>query len=325
MQRARLRRVNVPSLRSSCAAFSAFAVLTLARAHAEPPPKASTPSIQLAVTVDDLPAVGAATPAWTKAQVLRAILGALVLHHVPEPVGFFNGSNMDDDPQTVVALQDWLKAGFLLGNHTFSHESADQVAPAAFAQDIERDQDLISALDPAARHGTRYFRYPYLDRGTLKSDAQIRRFLSEHHYRIADVSVDFEDWAFSAAYVRCTQRGDQAALASLSQTYLDYALAALFWSVESAQRLLGRSVPQVLLIHADLFTAQKLDELLSAYERAGVRFIPLSRALADPVYRSAQTSRHGDTSLVRALARERHAPLRTFVPIPTALLDALCQ
>jgi peptidoglycan-N-acetylglucosamine deacetylase len=313
--------VSVPGFRGVCAALLVFAS---ADAHAEPTERAHAP-IQLAVTVDDLPAVGAATPAWSKAQVLRAIMGALILHHVPAPVGFFNGINMDDDPQTEAALRDWTKAGFLIGNHTFSHESADQVPPAAFERDIQRDQDVIGALDPAARRGTRYFRYPYLDRGTPKDDLQIRHFLRDHHYRIADVSVDFEDWAFSAAYARCTQRGDQQALASLSEAYLDYALAALFWSVDSAQRLLGRSVPQVLLIHADLFTAQKLDELLSAYERAGVHFVSLAQALADPVYRSTENARHGDTSLVRALWRERHEPLRSFVPIPTGLLDALCH
>jgi peptidoglycan/xylan/chitin deacetylase (PgdA/CDA1 family) len=298
----------------------------LASAH-PPVPRASKKSapIQLAVTVDDLPAVGAATAEWKKARVLGAILAALVQHHVPETVGFFNGSNMDDDPETVTALESWVKAGFLIGNHTFSHESADEVPSQTFERDIERDQDVISALDPASRHGTRYFRYPYLDRGSPKNDAQIRRFLSQHRYQVADVSVDFEDWAFSAAYQRCSQRGDQSALASLSQSYLDYALAALFWSVDSAQRLVGRPVPQVLLIHADLFTAQKLDELLTAYERAGVRFVSLARALADPVYQGAQTGQHGDTSLVRALARERHTPLRTFVPVPTGLLDALCH
>jgi peptidoglycan/xylan/chitin deacetylase (PgdA/CDA1 family) len=318
--------VSLPGFRGGYAALLAFAVFASASARAElPAPARRSAPIQLAVTVDDLPAVGAGTPAWSKAQVLRAIIGTLVLHHVPEPVGFFNGSNMDDDPRTEAALRDWIEAGFLIGNHTFSHESADEVPPAAFERDIERDQDVIGALDPAARRGTRYFRYPYLDRGSPKDDVQIRRFLSDHHYRIADVSVDFEDWAFSAAYARCSEHGDQAALASLAQSYLDYALAALFWSVDSAQRLLGRAVPQVLLIHADLFTAQKLDELLDAYEAAGVHFVSLSHALADPVYRNAENAHHGDTSLVRALSRERHKPLRTFVPVPIALLDALCR
>ena len=90
------------------------------------------------------------------------------------------------------------------------------------------------------------------------------------------------------------------------------------------QRILGRAVPQVLLVHANLMTAQMLDKLLTEYVKAGVQFIPLREALDDGIYAQTQTTRHGDTTLVAALIRLRHAHTRSSVPLPEALLNALC-
>jgi hypothetical protein len=84
-------------------------------------------------------------------------------------------------------------------------------------------------------------------------------------------------------------------------------------------------VPQVLLVHANYMTAQMLDALLTQYEQAGVEFVPLERVIRDDVYTSAQTARHGDESIVQALVRERHTHLREFVPLPSELLEVLCQ
>ncbi len=289
-------------------------------ARAEPAPQ----HVRMAITVDDLPAAGSPVPGWSKARILNTIAAVLHQHGVHEVVGFFNGANMDDEPATEAAIHAWLQRGFLLGNHTFSHVSADAVDAGAFERDIARDQALILELEQHHASGSTYFRYPYLERGQARDDARIRRYLAQHKYRVADVSVDFEDWAFYAAYARCTARGDTAALAALADSYLGYALSELDWSVETLRRILGRPATQVLLIHANIMTAQLLDRLLTEYEHAGVQFISLREALDDGVYAQAQTSRHGDTTLVAALIRERHVHVSSYVLLPQALLDALC-
>jgi peptidoglycan/xylan/chitin deacetylase (PgdA/CDA1 family) len=294
-------------------------------AHADERARKPLPRpIRLAVTVDDLPAVVDANADWSRSRILNQITSVLRAHRVPEPVGFINGANMDADPVTRAALEAWLGAGFVLGNHTFLHLSADQVGAAVFERDIEHDQTLIVELAGHEEHAGRYFRYPYLERGGTRDERRIRRYLAQHKYRIADVSVDFQDWAFSAAYARCHARGDGRSLAALEESYLSFALAELYWSVETVQRLLGRSAPQVLLVHANFMTAQMLDRLLTEYERAGVRFIALQEALADGIYAQAQTGQHGDTTLVAALVRERRAHVRAYVPLPDALLNAIC-
>jgi peptidoglycan/xylan/chitin deacetylase (PgdA/CDA1 family) len=293
---------------------------------ASPPPRARQAKkalVRMAFTIDDLPATAALPDGWTKARVLEQIVQVLRAHRVPEPVGFLTGSNMDADPATRAALQSWLSAGFVLGNHTFAHDSVYELGWLRFSQDVERNRTVIADL-VGGGHVSPFFRYPYLERGRGIDERRVRHYLNNHAYRVADVSVDFEDWAFSAAYVRCTMRGDSAALTALSASYLDVAMAELFWATHALRRLSGRSVPQVLLVHANYMTAQMLDALLTSYERAGVQFVPLPQVLRDEGYLHAQGDRHGDASLVEALMRERHAHLREFVPVPLRLLEVLC-
>ena len=45
-----------------------------------------------------------------------------------------------------------------------------------------------------------------------------------------------------------------------------------------------RPIKQILLLHIGALVALTLDDLLSAYEAQGVRFIPVRDALEDPVY-----------------------------------------
>ncbi|MDB4986434.1 MAG: uncharacterized protein JWN04_1612 [Myxococcaceae bacterium] len=283
------------------------------------------PHVRMAITIDDLPAAGSPVPGWSKSRILNTIADTLRQHQVPQPVGFFNGANMDDEPATKEAVEAWLRGGFLLGNHTFSHVSAAAAGAAAFEHDIARDQTVIVELEQHRSASSTYFRYPYLERGQGRDDRRIRRYLAQHKYRVADVSVDFEDWAFFGAYARCSAQSDTAALRALAESYLGYALSELFWSVDTTARLIGRALPQVLLVHANVMTAQMLDELLTEYEHAGVRFIPLREALDDGIYAQAQTHEHGDTTLVAALIRERHAHTRGSVLLPESLLDALCR
>lgn len=281
--------------------------------------------IQLAITVDDLPSSGDTVADWPKSRIIRSILQTLLRHRVPGVVGFFNGSNMDDEPETRAALRDWLAAGYRLANHTFSHGSANELGAKAFLADVEQDERLLAELGANQVPGPRYFRYPFLERGRQADRPLIRAYFKAHQLHVADVSVDFEDWAFTDAYARCTTRGDQTAVSDLSDEYMRNAMAELFWSSESAEHVLGRPLPQVLLIHANLITAHKLDALLDAYLRAGVKLVPLDEAQADPVYRELDDDRHGDVTLIEALIRARKAPLRSFMPPPSSLLELVCR
>jgi hypothetical protein len=49
--------------------------------------------------------------------------------------------------------------------------------------------------------------------------------------------------------------------------------------------VVGREIPQVLLIHASQMNADLMPDLLAMFRRRGYRFVSLDEALADPAYR----------------------------------------
>jgi peptidoglycan-N-acetylglucosamine deacetylase len=140
------------------------------------------------------------------------------------------------------------------------------------------------------------------------------------------VTIDFDDWAYNPAYVRCLRRGDTASIEALASMLLDAAVSQLRWADDTLRRLTGRPVPHVLLLHAGAFDAHVLDRLLSTYEEAGVRWIPLDEALADPVYaREPDPPRSWRAELPVQMIRARQLEGFPLTASPASLLERLCR
>ncbi|MEZ4426428.1 MAG: polysaccharide deacetylase family protein [Nannocystaceae bacterium] len=251
------------------------------------PPRSPAP-IQLALTFDDLPAHGPVPAGATRRSIHADILATLARHRAPAVYGFTNLGRLDDDPDRDAALVDWRAAGHPLGNHTFDHVDLNAVGPAAFLEDLERNTAGLLARagdDRAAQASARVFRYPYLRQGrTLEERAAVRDHLARAGYRIAEVTIDFGDWAYNKPYARCLAAGDARGVRELEDMFFERATEFLRWSDETARALFGRPIPHVLLLHAGAFDARVLDRTLDAYEALGVEYITLEEALADPVY-----------------------------------------
>src|SRR5438445_2123955 len=175
------------------------------------------------------------------------------------------------EPAHGIILERWIAAGYRLGNHTFGHVDLDRTGPDGFLADVERNEPVIvrySGTEP-----DRMFRYPYLHEGaTLIEREGVRRGLRERRYQIVPVTVDFYYWAGNGVCVRCA--GNPGAVKALTRGFREAALRALDWSEETADTLVRRPIKQILLLHVGAFVALTLDDLLSAYEARGVRFVP---------------------------------------------------
>src|SRR5258708_29360652 len=135
---------------------------------------------------------------------------------------------------------------------------------------------------PGAEQRWKVFRYPFLKQGqTLEARNAIRAHLAGRGYRIAETTIDFGDFAWNDPYARCLARGDGAAIEELKASFLEAAATFLTFDDALAQRLFHRGIPHVLLLHVGAFDAVMLDELLTAYQRVGVRVIPLDEELPD--------------------------------------------
>lgn len=280
--------------------------------------------IRVAVTIDDLPGGGPEIGGFTHPRIVADIIAALRAHGVRNATGFVVGSMLEGHPERRAALDSWVEAGFEVGNHTYSHVSLAEVGLDAYLKDVEANQPLISELEKRTGQRAHYFRCPYLEEGNTEADRRaLLRFLSAHGYKLARVSIDFDDWAWADAYNRCMQQNDTQALQALSQTYLDNGKAWLAWAVAAAREVLGHPITQVLLLHANAATAQNLDALLSAYDRMGVRFVPLSEALASEVYSASYE--FGGANVLAQASHRLGRPLPPWLAQPMPLIDVLCR
>ncbi|HSP19621.1 MAG TPA: polysaccharide deacetylase family protein [Myxococcaceae bacterium] len=288
-------------------------------------PPASPPPMRVAVTVDDLPRHGPEAPGQDRLALHRALLESLAAHHLPKVYGFVNSGRAE--PGDRAALEAWVAAGHPLGNHTAHHPSIGQVGMAGYLADVDAGEPLLAELlGPGQERVWKLFRYPYLWQGTdVPSRLALRRALVERGYRIAEVTIDFDDWAYNAPYVRCLGRGDSQAVAALEEMFLDAAVAQLRWADDTLRRLVGRPVPHVLLLHAGAFDAHILDRLLTAYEKAGVRWIPLEQSIADPVYlHEPDPPRSWRGELPVQMIRSRQIAGFPIPASPAPLLERFC-
>ena len=300
----------------ACAAAFAFLLASCATVQ----PRAGSP-LEIAITIDDLPLHGPYPPGVTPNQVNDQMIAALRGGHVPV-IGFVNASGVEQHPETLQALRDWRAAGFVLGNHTWSHPHLSAITLTEFEQEVTKGEPLLAQLD--GRIDWRWFRYPFLDEG--KDEAQrsaARKVLAKHAYRVADVTTDFADWSFTPAWARCNAAGDKASIAELERMYLNALKESISVARGTAHALYGRDIPYVLLMHVSAMSAHMMPKVIRTYRRGGFRFVTIQQAESDPVYRPdidlSLPGRPPDWKL----AQEKHVNLPQATDL-TARLAAMC-
>jgi len=273
---------------------------------------------EIAITIDDLPVHSPYPPGDNPLGVSRQMSAALKAAHVPA-TGFVNAVNAKD-AETMQVLREWRAAGFVLGNHTWSHPHLSQISAEQFEQEVTRDEPVLAEV--GGRSDWRWFRYPYLDEG--KDEVQRaagRQVLVRHGYRVADVTTTFSDWAFTGAWAQCNEVGNRAAVARLERMYLGGVRASIRVARVTAHALYGRDIPYVLLMHVSAMSARMMPEVIKLYRDSGFRFVTLPQAESDPVYRPdidlSLPGRPPDWKL----AQERSVTLPTF---NDPKLDAIC-
>ena len=102
---------------------------------------------------------------------------------------------------------------------------------------------------------------------------------------MAPVTVDSEEFVYAAAYASALRRGDAAGAKRIADDYLRYMDEVFSYFEDVSRRVIGREIPQILLLHANTLNADRFGAVAEALVRRGYRFVPLDRALEDPAYR----------------------------------------
>lgn len=266
-----------------------FTKLFVLAALAMPVAFAQTPQREIAITFDDLP--GSHTPTMTAQEVTEMttrLVGTLKQQQIPV-VGFVNEawlySHTGEVDARIAALNQWLDAGFELGNHTFAHPSLNRVGAKEFEESIIRGETVTKILQAKHNMKMRYFRNPFLDVGRdLQTRREVEAFLINRGYHLAPITMDPRDWAFAGIYDEAKKRGDTALQQRIAAAYLSFADAVFAHDEKLSRDLLGYEPRQIILMHGNNLEADHIAELLDLLRKRGYKFITLESALGDNAY-----------------------------------------
>jgi peptidoglycan/xylan/chitin deacetylase (PgdA/CDA1 family) len=245
-------------------------------------------------SIDDLPVVnyGIADSNYHRDLMNKLIL-SLKTNDIPA-IGFVNEKKLYDERGTihfqVELLKNWVDHGLELGNHTYSHPDYNKVSSHEFAADILKGEKITKGLLSSKGQPIKYFRHPFLHMGDSKEKTDsLNTFLFEHGYKTAPVTIDNDDYLFAVAYHRANIRNDKSFMVKIGHDYVHYMEKKVKYYEVQSQKLFGRNINQILLIHASLLNSDYLDSLAIMFQNNGYEFISMEKALQDDVYKSEIT------------------------------------
>ena len=280
---------------------------------------------EVAVTFDDLPAHAPMPAGTTREEVARKILAALKNAGLPEVYGFINAGKLEAHPEDLAVLKLWREAGQPLANHTYTHMNLNENPAALFEENVQRNEPALKSLMPSG--DWHWFRYPYLNEGeTLEKRREARRYLQANHYRIAQVTLDFEDYAWNGAYARCADKKDEKSVAWLRESYLATAAEYMALGRKVSQEIFHRDIKYVLLMHVGAFDAEMLPRLLEQMKRQGFRFVSLEEAESDPAYQiDPDIPLNDGYTLLDQIVEARHLTTPPHAEKPMKELREICR
>jgi peptidoglycan/xylan/chitin deacetylase (PgdA/CDA1 family) len=291
------------------------------------PPKNALhdPRPVVALTFDDLPAASSIPAGETRTQIAANITAVLKANHLEGTYGMVNASQMEHNPDAQQALRLWVSAGMKIGNHTWSHLNLNDLSIEAYEQEIARNEATLNEYAPGS--DWHWFRYPFLAEGdTLEKRHAIRGYLQSHGYRVAQVTLSFNDYAWNEPYVRCLAKPDVEALAWLRQSYLENAAESLRAGREQEITAFGHEIPNVMLLHETSFTTLMLPQLIDLIRQEGLRFATLPEVEKDPVYAlDTDTASQWGGTLPGQFLNLRHLPYPKSQPVPFEKLQNICR
>jgi peptidoglycan/xylan/chitin deacetylase (PgdA/CDA1 family) len=281
---------------------------------------------KLAITFDDLPLNGLLPPGLTRSETTRNVLAILKKRHVPPVYGFINAKKLEGNADGAEALKLW-SAAEPVGNHTYSHMDLEQNTVEAYEREIEENEPALELLRGDAKDSWHWFRYPYLREGdTVEKRRALRTYLKAHGYRIAQVTLDWEDYLWNTAYARCAAKNDTKSIEWLRSSYLNTASEFLDLGRAQAKLIYGHEINYVLLMHLGAYSSTILPEVLDLLKKKGFKLVTLDEAESDAAYEGdPDVGLHDAGTLLDQWMQVKQIKYPEHAEKPYKEIEAVCQ
>jgi len=249
---------------------------------------------QVCFTLDDLPVVNyGITDSTYQKELFHKIVRSLKTNNVPA-IGFVNARKLYLNgkllPFQVKLLKNWSANGLELGNHTFSHPDYNSVPFRSFTTDVIKGEPILKKVLTEQNQSLKYFRHPFLHVGNTKAKADsLTDFLGKRNYVVAPVTIDNEDYLFALAYKIAKDKNDEVLASKIGGDYIAYMEQKLKYYEMLSNKLFGRNISHILLMHSSLLNADYLDSLIAMYKANDYAFVSLGNALKDSAYQTEIT------------------------------------
>jgi peptidoglycan/xylan/chitin deacetylase (PgdA/CDA1 family) len=280
---------------------------------------------KVAITFDDLPLNGDLPPGVSRVQIARDTLAVLKARHMPPVYGFIVAEELEGNPDAAEALKIWA-AEEPFGSHTYSHMDLNANPAEAFEREIELNEPVLELLAGKEQHW-HWLRYPFLHEGdTIEKRRAVRTYLRAHVYRVAQVTLDWEDYLWNSAYARCAAKNDAPSIAWLKLSYLEIESSYLDLGRDLAKLVYGHDISHVLVLHLGAFSSTILPDALDLMLKKGFTFVTLQEAESDPVYEGDPDvgSPHGGT-LLELWMEAKKIKFPPVMEKPYKQLKEICQ
>jgi peptidoglycan/xylan/chitin deacetylase (PgdA/CDA1 family) len=279
---------------------------------------------KLAITFDDLPLNGELPPGVTRAETAKNVLAILKKRHVPPVYGFINAKRLEGSADGAEGLKLWAAAE-PFGNHTYSHMDLEQNSVEAYERDIAENEPALELL--GGKDDWHWLRYPYLHEGdTVEKRRTVRAYLKAHGYRIAQVTLDWEDYLWNFAYARCAAKNDTKAIEWLRSSYLNTASEFLDLGRAQAKLIYGHEINYVLLLHLGAFSSTILPDALDLLKKKGFQLVTLEEAESDPAYDGdPDVALHDAGTFLDQWMQVKQIKYPDHADKPYKELDSVCQ